>query len=474
MYPMNFMGRAFISLRRGRSRTVVLALIFFVMGNVMTGALAISEASQRVSAQISDQLGSDVAIRPIDSNLNQNELWSLPESVRNQLENHPNVILYDEGTQLHFNFYDGTNRGLLLFKITDMLARSTHKLIARGVSSPMTYDLATRKIEIVEGRNLTESEIAEGANVTVISIDMARENRLNLGDTLKFRHQIGGTGMFDPVQAIGSSYELTIVGFFKANTDEFFDQNGLVKAIFSTIFVPQAVVDREAIAEADMLTGIPDEWVFTEKPQPIYPMIILDSADHLTSFKEFAQKLIADDSVQVVTANDAYDSITAPMQVISLIARYVLVLALVATILSVTLTVLLFLRDRITEIGIYGALGESKIKTVAQFLVEVVTIAIMAGTLSLLSGQILATNLTQSVVKGQIAMIDEAKLVKVDQSSDALINKQEVMDTYTVTMTSDTIVDLLGILVLSAVGGSILPLLVISSVNPKKTLGGVS
>lgn len=471
---MNFIGRAFISLRRGRSRTVVLALIFFVMGNVMTGALAISEASERVSAQISDQLGSDVAIRPLDTTSNQNEVWRLPETVRNQLENHPNVVLYDEGTQLQFNFYDVTNRKLLLFKITDMVARSTRTLIARGVRQPMTYDLASRKIEIVEGRNLSEAEIAEGADVTVVSIDMARENRLNLGDTLKFRHQIGGVGMFDPVQVIGSSYELTIVGFFKANTDEFFDQNGNIKSIFSTIFVPQAVVEREAIAEADMLTGYPDEWVYTEKPQSIYPMIILDSADHLLSFKAYAQELIGDDTVQVVTAHDAYDSITAPMQVISLIAQYVLVLALAATIMSVTLTVLLFLRDRITEIGIYGALGESKIKTVAQFLIEVVTIAIMAGTLSLLSGQILATNLTQSVVKGQIAMIDEAKLVKVDQSSDALINKQEVMDAYTVSMEPSTIYTLFGILVMSAIGGSLIPLIVISSVHPKRTLGGAS
>jgi putative ABC transport system permease protein len=471
---MNFMGRAFISLRRGRSRTVVLALIFFVMGNVMTGALAISEASQRVSAQISDQLGSDVAIRPIDSNLNQNELWSLPESIRNQLENHPYVTLLDEGTQLEFTFFDGTNRKLLLFKITDMVARSTRTLIARGVRSPMTYDLATRKIEIVEGRNLTEAEIAEGAYVAVISIDMARENRLNLGDTLKFRHQIGGDGMFDPLLAIGSSYELTIVGFFKANTDEFFDENGDIKTIFSTLYVPQSVVDREAEAETAMVTEATEVWFRIAQPQPIYPRIILDSSEHLTAYKRFAQEIIADDSVQVVTAHDAYDSITAPMQVISLIAQYVLVLALVATILSVTLTVLLFLRDRITEIGIYGALGESKIKTVAQFLIEVVTIAVMAGSLSLISGQILATNLTQSVVKGQIAMIDEAKLVKVDQSSDALINKQEVMDAYTVSMEPSTISMLFGILVLSAIGGSLIPLIVISSVHPKRTLGGAS
>jgi putative ABC transport system permease protein len=398
----------------------------------------------------------------------------LPESVRHRLETHPNVVLYDEGTQLYFNFYDGTNRKLLLFKITDMVSRSTRKLIARGVRSPMTYDLATRKIDIVEGRNLTEAEIAEGANVTVVSIDMARENRLQLGDTLKFRHQIGGEGMFDPLQVIGSSYELTIVGFFKANTDEFFDQDGMVKAIFSTIYVPQAVVDREAIAEMDMINDISNGWVYIETPKPIYPMIILNSADHLTSFKAEVQTLIADENVQVITANEAYDSITAPMQVIGLIADYVLVLALVATILSVTLTVLLFLRDRLTEIGIYGALGESKLKTVSQFLIEVVLIAMMAGSMALISGQILATNLTHSVVKGQIAMIDEAKLVKVDQSSDALINKQEVMDAYTVTMTSDTIINLLGILVLSAIGGSILPLVVISSVSPKKTLGGAS
>lgn len=438
----------------------------------MTGALAISEASQRVSAQISDQLGSDVAIRPISENGHSEEVWSLSDDVRAQLKNHEHVTLYDEGSTLDFLFYDGTNKNLLLFKITDMIVRSTDTLIARGISDPEFYDLATRKIAIVEGRNLSEEEIASGANVAVVSVDMARENYFEIGDVIQFRHQIGGYRNHDDAFVIGSSYEVTIVGFFKANTDEYFDEEGQVKSIFSTIFVPQAVVDREALAEEAMLGQ--SQWTYILRPTPIYPMIILDSPDHLTSFKVFAQNLIKDERVQVVTAHDAYDSITAPIQVISLIADYVLGLALVATILSVTLTVLLFLRDRITEIGIYGALGESKLKTVSQFLIEIVLIAVLAGSVSLLSGQILATNLTQSVVKGQIAMIDEAKLVKVDQSSDALINKQEVMDAYAVSMEPSTIVNLLGILVLSAIGGSIIPLVVISSVHPKKTLGGAA
>lgn len=468
---MNFIGRALISIQRGRSRTVVLMLIFFVMGNVMTGALAISEASKRVSTQISNQLGSDVAIRPIESYNDQNEVWRLPESVQNQLITHEHVVLYDEGTQLDFLFYDGSNRNLLLFKVTDMVARYTDTLKARGIQSPNFYDLATRKIDIVEGRNLSEAEIAEGANVALVSIDMARENRFELGDTLMFRHQIGGFRNHDQALVVGSSYELTIVGFFKANTDEYFDQNGAVKPIFSKMFVPQAVVDREAAAEMKMLGEPNTSGTSILRPEPIYPMIILDSADHLMSFKAYVHELINDEGVQVITAHDAYDSITAPMQVISLIAQYVLGLALMATILSVTLTVLLFLRDRITEIGVYGALGESRVKTVAQFLIEVILIASLAGTLSLLSGQILATKLTQSVVKGQIAMIDEAKLVKVDQSSDALINTQEVLDAYTIELDESTVTTLFVILLASAIGGSILPLIVISSVHPKKTLG---
>lgn len=440
----------------------------------MTGALAISEASERVSAQISNQLGSDVAIRPVNQSTNNSTPWFLPDSIRQALINHEDVVLYDEGSTMDLLFYDGTNKNLLLFKITDMVVRSTDTLIARGIRDPQFYDLETRKITLVEGRNLTLEEIQTGANVAVISADMARENRLELGDTLKFRHQIGGFKNHDDANVIGSSFELTIVGFFKANTDEYFDENGRVKSIFGTIFVPQVVVDREAAAEEAMLVDSTFSSSMIFHPKPIYPLIILDSPDRLTEFKAYAQTLINDPSIQVVTAHDAYDSITAPMQVIALIAQYVLILALVATILSVTLTVLLFLRDRISEIGIYGALGESKIKTVSQFLIEVVLIAIMAGTLSLLSGQILATNLTQSVVKGQIAMIDEAKLVKVDQSSDALINKQDVMEAYTVKMESSTVSTMLGILVLSAFGGSILPLIVISSVHPKRTLGGAA
>jgi hypothetical protein len=48
------------------------------------------------------------------------------------------------------------------------------------------------------------------------------------------------------------------------------------------------------------------------------------------------------------------------------------------------------------------------------------------------------------------------------------------MEAYNIKLESSTVTMMLGILVLSAIGGSILPLIVISSVHPKRTLGGAA
>jgi putative ABC transport system permease protein len=479
---MRFYQRAWLSIVRGRSKTLILFLILFVMGNVMAGSLAIRQTGERVAKEIKEKLGTTVAIRPInetDENFVGKDPFDKPLPVRlnlsdeviDQLSTHPAVEVFDMGHQFPFVYYRGTNTNLQVYRIDDIYVIYTDDLYGRGVMSERFFDLESRKITVTEGRNMTQTEIDSGAAVGLIPEFLAKFNMINIGDKIPFRHQIGDKRNHQYAAFVGESYEIEVVGFFKLNTDEIYNESGDLKEEYFYIYVPEKYVnerylmDKQLYAEAQYYEDPTDRW-----HQSFYPKVILKSDEYLDEYKQFAIELIDQKNVEVITSNDAYESVAAPVLIISLIAEYILILAFGATILSISLVILLFLRDRVYEVGVYGALGEKKIFSVMQIVMEIMIITFASASISMFTGQLLAQQLSDSIVLKQLEMVDEAKLIKVDQSEAALISASEVARAYKIEMNVEYAFVLYGILLTTGLLSSIVPMVLIVSVKPKKIL----
>lgn len=479
---MRFYQRAWLSIVRGRSKTLILFLILFVMGNVMAGSLAIRQTGEKVAREIKQKLGTTVAIRPteeVDPDFVGKTPFDKPLPVRlnlseetiDQLATHPGVDVFDMGHQYPFTYYRGTNTNLQVYRIDDIYVIYTEDLYARGVMSQRFFDVESKKIAISEGRNMTQAEIDSGAAVGLIPEFLAKYNMINVGDKIPFRHQIGDKRSHQYATYVGESYEIEVVGFFKLNTDEIYNESGDLKEEYYYIYVPEKFVeerylmDKQMYADAQYYEDPSDRW-----HQAFYPKVILKSDGYLDDYKQFTIDLINQQNVDVITSNDAYESVAAPVLIISLIAEYILILAFGATILSVSLVILLFLRDRVYEVGVYGALGEKKIFSVMQIVMEILIITFAAASISMFTGQVLAQQLSDSIVLKQLEMVDEAKLIKVDQSEAALISASEVARAYKIEMSADYAMFLYGILLTTGLLSSIVPMVLIVSVKPKKIL----
>lgn len=480
-HSMRFYQRAWLSIIRGRSKTLILFLILFVMGNVMAGSLAIRQTGEKVAKEIRQKLGTTVAIRPlkdtkevVGSNPFEKPLpnrLDFSQETLDQLINHPAVDVFDSGNQYPFTYYRGNNSNLQVYRISDIYAIYADDLFGRGIIHERFFDLESKKITITQGRNLTQSEIDQGAAVGLIPEFLAKYSLIELGDKIPFRHQIGDKRNHQYATYVGESYEIEVVGFFKLNTDEIYNEEGNLKEEYFYIYVPDKYVteryltDKKMYADAQYYEDPTDYWY-----KPYYPKIILTSDEFLDEYKQMAIELIDQKDVEVITSNDAYESVAAPVLIISLIAEYILILAFGATILSVSLVILLFLRDRVYEVGVYGALGEKKIFSVMQIVMEVLLITLAAASISLFSGQVLAQQLSDSIVLKQLEMVDEAKLIKVDQSEAALISASEVARAYEIEMSAEYALYLYGILLMTGLFSSIVPMVLIVSVKPKKIL----
>src|SRR5699024_8038560 len=171
------------------------------------------------------------------------------------------------------------------------------------------------------------------------------------------------------------------------------------------------------------------------------------------------------------SATDHYDSIAGPIESMSKLAKYVLIVAVVATVLITGLVVLLFLRDRKRELGIYLSLGERKSRVVGQILIEVMVVAFIGITISLFSGNVLADQVSGTLMKADdnnFGYHDEYMYYGGGIQTD--LTEDDVMDSYEVSLTSSYVIAFYAIGLLTILISTIIPLIYIVRLNPKKIL----
>lgn len=114
----------------------------------------------------------------------------------------------------------------------------------------------------------------------------------------------------------------------------------------------------------------------------------LDSVDSIDEFKTQVESIFETDDfssidARVVTSADEFNSIGGPIVNMKKVGSIMVQGSLLATTLIVSLILILVIRDRRKEIGIYLAMGESSFKVIALQFTEILVITSIAFCLSL-------------------------------------------------------------------------------------------
>ena len=133
------------------------------------------------------------------------------------------------------------------------------------------------------------------------------------------------------------------------------------------------------------------------------------------------------------------------------------------------LVVLLFLRDRKHELGIYLSLGERRGRVVGQILIEVMVVAFIGITLSLFSGNFLAGKVSDTMMKADDNNSSYEDIMYYGEFQTDLTT-EDVLDSYEVNLNSNYILGFYGIGLLTILISTVIPLIYIVRLNPKKIL----
>lgn len=272
-----------------------------------------------------------------------------------------------------------------------MMAMNTgdFQMVGTNASNTMTV-FSDGTAKIVSGRAISSSD-ADTNNV-LISQDLAEENSLSVGDKFTIADTDESTNI-----------EATIVGIYStsAEVDDMMMRNATmnpVNVIYSYLSLANTIKgseDTETISSATYNLNDPKE---------------------MDSFVEKANKLIDTDTLQLQTNDQMYQQMLKPLNNIASFATNVVWLVSIAGIIILSLIVIMTIRERRYEIGVLMSLGEARSKIISQFFTELVVVMIVAIGIAGISGNVVGNVIGQQLLEQQTTTQDTT--VDTDSEND--------------------------------------------------------
>jgi len=179
------------------------------------------------------------------------------------------------------------------------------------------------------------------------------------------------------------------------------------RVVWNTFLVPNWKVESiiltfyENNEEWRNTFNIESRIALSEFLQPTVFWVLSDSI-YMEQFIEAAEPILPD-FYRIDTWRHVFNPLEGAMETMHWIARQVLLFAIAATLIILSLLITLYLRDRKQEIGIYLALGEKKEKIFFQIAMEVVFTSLISMTIAIFLGNITSSHFSERLLRQELA-----------------------------------------------------------------------
>lgn len=512
---MNFAKRAFVSVKRRIGKTAILLILVFILGNVIAGAISIQQAVEKTDKNIRNKLGGYVT-----ADINYEEAYNGNKYEEVKISNIKPDQIEKIGTLPYVKYYDYVSTTTLetteLKRYVDETAAEgdykimpistgTEYFIIKGVQNNEIMDLKENKSKLVQGRTFTKEEITSGKLVAVISSKLAETNKLTIGSTIKLASNVYNYGdlvrmdstaltqeaAYNPTISATKEYAFEVIGIFETQKTIKKDDSGNIifdyadQETQNQIYTNNKIVqDVQKFQREEYIKQYPEAAAEDYDSEFYTPIFVLNDPMDLEKFKEEAKEFLP--QYYKFTDNiEAYSSILGPIENIRWIASIVLYVAIGATLVIISLLITLFLRDRKHEIGIYLSLGERKRNVMMQIVLEVVIVSFIGITLSLFTGNLLAGGISEKMLENQIIANETnnggAVLYEKMAASSVggyyggtgygdELTSEDLIEQYKVSLNFPTIMIFYAIGLGTILVSTIIPMIYIIRLNPKKIL----
>jgi len=441
---MNFLQRALKNISRRMTKTVLLAITFFIIGNLVVIGLGIANASEQAKVSARKKMKAVVEylvdweainkyVMSLETEEEQNNFYNNEypyvkrDDVLKMMEGNDHIIavnLMIKQTAYAMDFdvvelQNQDNNGSITYD-TDVQVSTVDETTYVEPDIFISANAFEKMIEfedgtytLLEGRMYTEQDIIDGNNVVLIETGLAELNNLRVGDKITISYMTDydlswDAGLKEAFANYERNYEYEIIGIY--DNKEVLDPNAEdynwksdFEAPENRILMPTSTV-YTAIGP---ITAIYNEYWNKSNVSELEPRaIVITDLPSIDQFYYSNTVFLLDDPLEVQSFvddnsanlpqffkldahNEEFKNIARPLDSITIYTNIFMGIILVAATVIISLITALTLKNREFEIGILLAVGVSKVKVILQMFAEVFIIAILAFLLSIGSGSFL-------------------------------------------------------------------------------------
>ena len=399
---------ALLSLKKNIGKTILLFVIIVVITNLVIAGLSIQSATQKSMDQIRSSLGNDVTLSVDFRNMIKNRKPSEAVSNETSLTTTMEDSLKDLKYVKNYNYQISTSANSNSISAVETASDNSNNqpeqasnqvdfTISANTTMKYLDSFTNNNYKLTKGRLLTTKD--QNTNNCVIETNLASDNDLSVGDTFTITTTVNDETI---------TQELTIVGIYEIqSTNEIGSAhfNNPVNTIYTDLSIGQTLTgSSENITSA------------------IY---YLDDPENAEAFVELAKKKsdIDFDTFSLDANNRLYQQNASSLESMQSFAKMFVWIVVIAGSAILCLILALTIRNRYYEIGVLLSLGQSKVKIIAQQLIEVGLIAVVAFVISLGTGQ-----LTSHYMGNMLESSSSSNVMQMGQKGDQPNENQNQSD----------------------------------------------
>jgi putative ABC transport system permease protein len=479
---MYFVLRAIEYIKKQKAKTILLFVLFFIIANIAMAGLSVYRASEVAKQNIRTEIGAsviystdsvklttDVKSGLLEYETDASSLTGVPLLKNVQLLMNQDyvksvdMIFHLEVTNelLEQYIYIPTTTGTGQGKVNPTTESGDFSL--KTYSSLIPTDFSNNNATLVEGRFANETEIASASNVILIEKTFANNNQLRIGDTVELVE-------FNGSESLPISF--SIIGIYSSNIvldDRIARTMSPALLPQNQFFIPFSAIEN--IMSAPLTDDLLLSGAVFELQDPTF----------ISEFKIFASEQI-DLKYGILDANDAlYNQLSGPIESLGNLSGMMVIIVMIAGALILGLITALTVNQRKYEIGMLLAIGESKLKIISQFIVEVAVIAVIAFGLSVFTGIQAGKMISESVSMQPISTLPATTGTQSGRGNSSrftqpvISNPSVDMDDVQIKIELDemSILLLLGSGLMISIISVIIPALYVTRYNPKQILNNI-
>lgn len=382
---MNIFERSFAYITRKKTRTMIILLILSIIVSSICACLAINRASRGLENRILKASNSSFEIIRKSSSSGI-KIFDIQEiAKKHQIKD----VNYRYSTDVNLKTGQVVS-GNQKIQVDNIDEKFKNLLKLHSVATSVKENaFLSESFQLISGKHISS---AENQHQILVHEKLAEKNHWRVGDKITL------SSLTDRlVQA-----EFTITGIFSGQIQESFNglSSDLSENIVYTNFssgrpfatsamsvTPNQTKSQLANINYDTKDFAEQATFFLDQPEKIDQII--------TSIKKYPLDW---QELDIIKNTKAFENIISSVKTMQGIISVMTLSIIIAGITALSLVLVLWLRERVYEIGVLLALGKTKFQIVGQFILELVMISIPATLAVLFFGNFLSAQLLNSLL----------------------------------------------------------------------------